>query len=121
MSDKEHELSDELRQRRYFAFGGQRDEIFDRVDEFARVHSLENDYTPRIPHIETLRELVAAGAGYALVPSYTARLECERGRLVTRHVAGLRGEFPVLMVRRSQGLVTPALEAFCTSLAELRA
>ena len=110
---------DWLREQRYLAFGGQRDPTFDRIDAYARRERLEGPATPHVPHIETLRELAAAGAGYALLPDYTTRRDREAGRLVALQPAGLERDLPLTVLGRQGQVRSPALEAVRAALAAI--
>jgi len=109
---------EELRARRYLAFGGEPDPTFDRIERYAEAERLANSCTPRVPHIETLRELAAAGAGYTLIPEYTARRDRERGRLVLLRPEGLEDRLPISMVGRVGQVCGPALEVVRAAFAE---
>lgn len=99
---------DVLRGQRYLAFGGEKDPTFDLVERYARANELIDVQTPCIPHIETLRGLAAAGAGYAILPSYTVRHDHERGRVVALTPEGLEGCVPLLLVERADRTRTSA-------------
>jgi DNA-binding transcriptional LysR family regulator len=58
------------------------------------------DTTPFIPNSETLRELVACGAGWTLLPSYTVRRAVSTRRIVALKPAGLDHRIPFLLARR---------------------
>ena len=105
----------ELRERRYIAWDGPRDATFDLVHQFVQRHKLADAYTPRVPHIESLRLLAAAGAGYAILPRYTVR--ADRTRLVALRPTGLRQRLPASLVSRRQQLVTPALQCVAEAVA----
>ena len=107
-----------LRKRRYIAFGGASDPTFDEIARFVRRHRLADRFTPRIPHIETLRALAGAGAGYALLPTYTARRDVVDGRVAVRRVEGLDATPPVSLVHRQPMVDTPVLRATRTAIAD---
>ncbi len=75
----------------------------------------------RSPHIEALRELAAAEAGYALLPEYTIRRDKELGRLVGLRAEGLDTALPVAIVGRRNQEMTPALKAVRKALHESEA
>jgi DNA-binding transcriptional LysR family regulator len=104
----------ELREHRYLAWDGPRDVTFDLVDEFVRRHGLADAYTPGVPHIESLRLLAAAGAGYAILPRYT--ISADRDRLVALRPSRLRRRLPVSLVTRRQQLATPALQCVAAAI-----
>lgn len=101
----------QLRRQRYLSFGGGQDPTFHRIEAYAHEHELSDDCTPRVPHIETLRELAAAGAGYAIIPAYTTWRDQGLGRLVARQPVGLDDQIPVMVLGRRNQVMTPALEA----------
>lgn len=106
----------QLLKRRYLAFGGERDSTFDRVGRYARKHGFEDPFTPRVPHIETLRDLAAAEVGYALLPTYTTRRDREQGRLIAPRPEGLEDLLPVSIVGREGQARTTALDAVRNAL-----
>lgn len=109
----------ELKRRRYLSYGSLGDPTFDRVDRYAARHGLVEPSTPHVPHIETLRALACAGAGYAILPTYTTLPELRAGRLVACRPAGLEVGLDVSIVVRRGQVVTPALDAVRTALANL--
>jgi DNA-binding transcriptional LysR family regulator len=110
----------ELRRMRYLAWVGHRDVTFDRVDTYARAHKLFDPYTPRIPHIESLRALAATGAGFTLLPAYTTRADVAAGRLVALRPSGLATRTPISLVRRPGQILTPGLDHVVSRLRALR-
>lgn len=110
---------DELRALRYLAWDGPRDATFGAVARFTDAHRLSVRATPRIPHIETLRELAAAGAGYTILPAYTVRRDLASGRLVALSPEGLDQAQPVHVIGRPGQMVAPALAAVRERLLEL--
>ena len=101
----------ELRQLRYLGWEeGPADATFDVIAAFVAKHRLADSYTLRIPHIETLRELAAAGAGYTILPRYTVSAEVKRKRVVALEPVALTTPIDINLVTRRQQLVTPALE-----------
>ena len=111
----------QLRRSRYLAYGGERDPTFQVIDRYAKANDLEGPYTPHVPHIETLRELAAAKAGYALLPAYTVRQDQRAGRLVALRARGLDTKVGVSVVGRKDQVMTPASEVVRTALHGLRA
>jgi len=109
----------ELRRRRLLAWGGPSDPTFDRALVFAQRHGLIQPATPRIPHVETLRELAAAGAGYAILPGYTVLRDVKRGRVSAFPLPGLRS--PVTLLTRTSQVRTRAAAAVLDALRALRA
>jgi LysR family transcriptional regulator, nitrogen assimilation regulatory protein len=105
-----------LRRRRYLSWGGGRDATFDIIARFAESQQLLSPFTPSVPHIETLRELVIAGAGYTILPRYVLRRDEELGRLRTCRVSGLDVELPILLVRRPGSVDTRAVEVVAAGL-----
>lgn len=103
--------SAELRERRYLAWDGPPDPTFDVVRRFVARHRLSTTNSPRIPNIEALRALAAAGAGYTILPRYTAERDVASARLVALAPKGLSDEVPIHLVGRSRQLVGPALRA----------
>lgn len=95
---------------RYIAYGGRSDPTFDAVERFARRNGLMDDRTPRIPHIESLRSIVAGGGGCAILPEYAITTDRAEGRLRTTAVQGLALVAPVYLVSRETAVVTPVLE-----------
>jgi len=106
----------ELRERRYLAWDGPRDTTFDRAARFVEAKQLGGAYTPRIPHIESLREMAAAGAGYALLPRYTVDKDVARKRLVALRVSGLSSTIDISLLLRDGQLLTPALRSVVDEL-----
>ena len=107
-----------LKEHRYLSFGGERDATFSAIDGYAREHGLVETQTPEVPHIETLRNLAATGAGYALLPEYTTRRDCADGRLVALHPDGLDVRLPVSLVGRRDQEGSAALDAVRSHLLE---
>lgn len=99
----------ELRKLRYLAWDGPLDPTFDVVRRFVARHQLSRQGSPRIPHIETLRALAAAGAGYSILPAYTVTRDVEARRLVALSPEGFRDEVPIQLVGRSRQLIGPTV------------
>lgn len=101
----------ELRRMRYLAWEGPLDPTFDVVRRFVARNRLSSQTSPRIPHIESLRALAAAGAGYAILPAYTVARDVAERRLVALTPAGFRDEVPIVMVGRELQHAGPAVSA----------
>ena len=101
----------ELRDRRYLAWDGPPDPTFDVVRRYVARRRLSNAYSPRIPNIESLRALAAAGCGYAILPRYTVERDVATGRLVALAPVGLPDHVPIRLVGRARQLVGPGLRA----------
>jgi len=86
------------------------DPFFGAVWEFFECHGLDNRLRVMVNHIETLKALVAAGAGVAILPDYTV---VEPG-LEIRRVEGLEFSLPIWMAARSSSLAIPLLSNFWT-------
>lgn len=63
------------------------------VEDFFRAHDLSRHVRYRVPHIQTMKALVRAGAGLAIVPDYTADGDAE---LEARVVEGLDLRIPLV-------------------------
>lgn len=87
----------ELRERRFLAWDGPPDPTFAAVDRFVRHARLRDAFTPRVPHIETLRALARAGAGYAILPAYTVDRD---EHLITLEPSGLSDRAPISLITR---------------------
>jgi DNA-binding transcriptional LysR family regulator len=98
-----------LSQRRYLSWSGPSDPTFERVQQYVETWGLTGATSYRIPHIETLRELAAAGAGYTVLPDYTVAAEVTAGRLVARPLVGLDEEMPMWLVGRQGQVMGAAL------------
>lgn len=99
----------ELRRFRYLAWDGPLDPTFEVVRRFVARHRLSTQSSPQIPHIETLRALAAAGAGYTILPAYTVTQDVATQRLTALTPEGFRDEVPIVLVGRARQLVGPAL------------
>jgi DNA-binding transcriptional LysR family regulator len=99
----------ELRQRRYLSWAGLADPTISAVEHYVRNHELFDERSARIPHIETMRELVAAGVGYSILPAYTAWADEARGRLALRRPRGLSVSVPLFALTRPSREEWPAL------------
>lgn len=105
-----------LRQMRFLAWDGPPDPTFERVQRYVARHRLTSTTSPRIPNIETLRNLAAAGAGYAILPEYTVRRDVRARHLVSRRAAGLGDSIPISIVARRGRAASPAVEAVRSAL-----
>lgn len=110
----------ELRRLRYLAWEGPLDPAFELVRRFVARHELSAPASPRIPNIETLRALAAAGAGYAILPAYTVARDVTSRRLVALAPEGLRDRVPIALVGRSRQLIGPGLRAVRQAFARAR-
>lgn len=90
----------QLSKLRYLAWHGPKDPTVDQISAFTSHHKLVNQWTPQIPHVETLRELIASGAGYTILPSYTAHRDESSRRVVTRIPRGLQRKISLYLVGR---------------------
>jgi DNA-binding transcriptional LysR family regulator len=108
-----------LRELRYLAWQGPRDPGADLISSYVHEHKLANQFTPRIPHVETLRELVADGAGYTILPRYTAYRSERQGQVVTRLTSGLKKSVNLYMVGRKRQVHAPALDRLRSTFLEL--
>ena len=108
-----------LTAQRYLAWGGPRDATFDVIERFAESARLVDASTPSIPHIESLRALAAAGAGFTILPEYTTRRDVAAGRLVTRRLRGLDVSMPITLVGRERQVETRALAVVKDALRSL--
>jgi DNA-binding transcriptional LysR family regulator len=68
---------------------------------------------------EAIKRVVADGVGLAIVSRLAVRAECAAGTLAMVHVAELRVDRPLHLVRRKGRRDGPALVAFCTVLREM--
>lgn len=101
----------ELREQRYLGWGGVGDETFDAAHAWATANGCIRETTPFIPSIATLREMVARGAGWTLLPRYTVADDVGAGRLVAHAPAGLAHSMQFLLARRAGQPDSPALDA----------
>jgi len=108
-----------LRRQRYLAWAGPSDPTSDRIGSFVTDNQLVTRFTPQIPHVETLRELVASGAGYTILPRYTAARSESRGRVATRVPRGLNEAMTLYLISRPRQVVTRAVAEVRGKLAEL--
>lgn len=110
----------ELAQRRYLAWEGMTDPTFDAVRKYIEEAELSRTTAARVPNIETLRVLSASGAGYSLIPTYTARQDVQAGRLVALEPEGLDLEVPILCLTRAGAPSSPGVEAVIEAFRQLR-
>jgi DNA-binding transcriptional LysR family regulator len=113
-------LPSELRRMRYLCWSGPRDETFEAAQSYAAKHGLLDERSPLVPHTETLRSLAAAGAGYALLPSYAVRADVESGRLLALAPKGLRHRVVFQLITRKGQVVTAAVAAVKQALSEVK-
>ncbi|MDD9968019.1 MAG: LysR family transcriptional regulator [Myxococcales bacterium] len=102
---------EELRNLRYLCWSGPRDPTFEAAQGYAQRHGLLTERSPLVPHTETLRALAVAGAGYTILPSYTARAEVQAGHLVALAPKGLKHRLSFQLITRRGQVVTAALRA----------
>ena len=62
--------------------------------------------------VEAVKQCVAAGMGFAMLPAVTVEAELERGELAALRWAGAVPTIPAQMVRHKDKWVSPALAAF---------
>ncbi len=98
-----------LRKMRYLAWSGPADPTADLISAYVAKNELTNQHTPLIPHVETLREMVALGAGYTILPHYTAHRAEGLGHVATRLASGLDHELTLFLVGRSNQIHSPTL------------
>jgi DNA-binding transcriptional LysR family regulator len=98
----------DLRAHPIIGFGRIGDLFFDEVWSFLEKHDLVGNARIRAPNIQTIQQLVLAGAGIGLLPGYTVQT---RG-LVARPVTGLRAALPIWLAVRRSGLGIPLIEGF---------
>jgi len=108
-----------LRQHRYLSWEGPADPTFEVIQRYVVAHRLASRTTPRIPHVETLREMAVSGAGYTILPAYTAARDVARGRLVCLAPAGLRRRMQLYLVGRTRQVLTPTIAAVRARLLEV--
>lgn len=110
----------ELRRMRYLCWAGPRDETFEAAQRYALEHGLLDERSPLVPHTETLRSLAAAGAGYALLPSHSARADVESGRLVALTPKALRHRMVFQLITRKEQVITAAVAVVKEALSQVR-
>jgi DNA-binding transcriptional LysR family regulator len=62
--------------------------------------------------VEAVKQCVAAGMGFAMLPAVTVEAELERGEVAALRWAGREHAIPVQMIRHKDKWVSPALAAF---------
>lgn len=103
-----------LRALEWVGYGRIGDAFFDAVWSFMEAHGLDTRVAVRAPNIHTLKALVAAGAGVAIVPDYTV---VER-ELDTRRVSGLDVSHPIWLAARPSAVPIPIIAAGIEALSE---
>tara|TARA_R110002096_G_scaffold239101_1_gene430648 strand:- start:1591 stop:2493 length:903 start_codon:yes stop_codon:yes gene_type:complete len=93
-------------------YGSVGDLFFDAVWEFVEQHGLDRDVRIRVAHIQSIKNLVKAGAGASILPDYTV---VEPG-LVSRPIEGLDFEHPLWLATRSSARTIPIVDIFCDHL-----
>lgn len=68
--------------------------------------------TLELDGVEAVKQCVAAGMGFAMLPAVTVEAELERGDLAALPWAGTEHAIPVQMIRHKDKWVSPALAAF---------
>jgi LysR family transcriptional regulator, nitrogen assimilation regulatory protein len=101
----------ELRGLRYLSWAGLDDPTIGMAERYARRHGLSSATAPVIPHIETLRELIARGLGYTIMPAYTALRDAAAGRVRLLEARGLTAGVPLVVATRKSQPLTPTLSA----------
>jgi len=84
------------------------DVFFAAVERFVARHRLSPQVRCRVRHIQTVKELVRAGAGAGILPDYTV---VEPG-LVTRRISGLDLRLPIWIATRPAALEIPLVARF---------
>lgn len=108
-----------LRALRHLAWEGE-DETFDQVAAFVRNHQLSSATTVVVPHLESLRRLAIAGAGWTIVPRYVVSDDLAERRLIDLEVSGLTVPLAFQLVTRARAPTTPAVRAVLAVLHKLR-
>jgi LysR family hydrogen peroxide-inducible transcriptional activator len=94
-----------LREHPFVAYGRVGDSFFDRVWSFVEREGLSNATRISAPHIDTIKSLVAAGAGLSILPDYTI----VEPALAARPVEGLDLVQPVWIGFRPSAVEVPIL------------
>ena len=102
----------ELRTLPIVDYGRTGDAFFDTVADFLAAHDLDRAVRLRMAHIQTLKQLVLAGAGVAFLPDYTV-VEPE---LVKRPVEGLSLSHPIWVGVRRASAELPVLSELVARL-----
>lgn len=90
------------------------DPFYQAVEAFYAEHGLVERVRHRVPHIQTMKALVRAGAGAAIVPDYTAG----DADLVARPVRGLAIEAPLIALVRPSAQKRPLVRRFLELVAK---
>lgn len=101
---------------RYLAYGATADPVFEALEGGMRGAGLIDEWTPRVPRIESLRRLVAAGAGCTFLPHYVTELDAVDGRMRAVRVEGLEVSVPIHLAVRSSAVGTPVLDVVESAL-----
>jgi len=109
-----------LRAARHLAWQGGSDEAFDRVATFTRAQALAGPTTVVVPHLETLRRLAMAGAGWTIVPRYLVADDLAARRLVDLRLPGLDVPLAFHVVTRARAPDTAATRVVRALLLGLR-
>jgi len=91
----------------FFGFGRVGDAFFDAVWRFVEEQDAPWEVRVIVPHIQTLKALVAEGAGFSILPDYTV---VEAG-LESRPMIGLDFSQPLWIAARSSSLEIPVIAA----------
>jgi DNA-binding transcriptional LysR family regulator len=86
------------------------------VDERMRAAGLDAVETVFIDSLTAQKRFVEAGFGLALVIASAIDEERRSGAIGVIHVPALKGEFPVVLVRRRDGYLSGAARALCRAL-----
>jgi DNA-binding transcriptional LysR family regulator len=81
------------------------DPFFDAAWSFIEQHGLERRVRIAVPHIQSMKELIRAGAGGGLIPDYTLT----ESELCGRPLRGLRLRVPITLATRRGRTALPAV------------
>lgn len=93
-------------------YGAVHDPFFDAVHAFLATHSLDACIRVRVPHIQTMKALVRAGLGVAIVPDYTAT----DADLDSARVVGLELSQPLSAALRPELLRMPIVQRLMSAM-----
>ena len=95
-----------------YTYGRLGDAFFDAVSQFVDEQAPKLRARLQVAHIRTLKVLVSAGRGLAVLPDYTV---VERD-LVSRHLAGLSFSQPLWLATRASAEGIPVIDALVQAL-----
>ncbi len=98
----------QLQSRDLIGYGAIDDPFFGAVWNFLERHQLDTRLRVQVSHIETIRVLIAQGAGIAILPDYTVA----GSGLLTRRVEGLVITLPIWIAMRDRSMAIPLLAKF---------